>query len=884
MKTQLAAAWRALFRRNELYRDLDEEMRFHVEMEVEKNIRRGLPAEQARTEALRTFGAAARHQEECREASGTRWLEDFVQDARATFRGLRKNPGYAIAAAATLALGIGANVAVFSVVHAVFLQALPYGAGERLVRLRQDAPGIGIQDAGFSPPEIPEYAAQTRTLSAVAEYHSMFFILLGGAEPERLQTGVVSANFFDLMGVTPMLGRGFLPGEDAAGAEPVLILSYDFWQRHGSDTKILGRTFKMNDKIHTVVGVLPPMPAYPDANDLYMPSSDCPFRGSAAAAHNRGARMLTVFGRLRPGATRAAVNRDVDEIAGRLARAYPDAYPKPGSGFSVRGVPLADELTERARPTFVILLAVVGLVLLLACANVANLTLARQLRRSREMALRAALGAGRGRIVRQALTESGLLALIGGGLGILLAAGGLRLLVAFAARFTPRASEITIDSAVLLFALGLSLATGLVFGLLPALSGNRNLLTVLNDGGTRSSGGIRGRFLRQGLIVLQVAVSFMLLIGAGLMLRSLWKLQHVAVGFDAERVVTMRLSLNFSKYTNGEQRRSFQERLLPALTDQPGFSSVAIAGTLPLNQIGGPQNSFFEIEGQPAPSKDLRPQADFQQVSPEYFRTIRIPLVRGRAFAGSDLPDHPLVAVINQTMAEHLWRTEEPLGRRILVDGVKDWITVVGVVGDVRQYGLERKPEDQVYLALEQFPSLSGSILVRTTSDLDSVARLIRHTVHGLDPDQPVDRARTLEDVRSEAIASPRLTSILLSIFAALALLITSAGIAGVIAFSVGERTHEFGIRLALGAAPGSVLAMVMREGMALVAAGIALGLIGAHALARLMSGLLFEVDATDPPTFLAMSVVLAGVALLACLLPARRATSVDPTVALRNA
>jgi predicted permease len=547
-------------------------------------------------------------------------------------------------------------------------------------------------------------------------------------------------------------------------------------------------------------------------------------------------------------------------------------------------VPLSDELTDRARPTFLILLAVVGLVLLLACANVANLTLARQLRRSREMALRAALGAGRGRIVRQALTESGLLALIGGGLGILLAAGGLRLLVTFAARFTPRASEITIDGAVLLFALGLSLATGLAFGLLPALSGNRNLLALLNEGGTRSTGGVRGRVLRQGLIVVQVAVSFMLLIGAGLMLRSLWKLQHVAVGFDSERVVTMRLSLNFSKYTNGGERRVFHDRLLPELIGQPGFSSVAIAGTLPLNQNGGPQNSFFEIEGRPAPSKNLRPQADFQQVSPEYFRTIRIPLLRGRTFAGSDLPESPPVAVINQTMSEHLWKTGEPIGRRILVDGVKNWITVVGVVGDVRQYGLERKPEDQVYLALEQFPSLSGSILVRTTSDLDTVARRVRHTVHGLDPDQPVDRARTLEEVRSDAIASPRLTSILLSIFAALALLITSAGIAGVIAFSVGERTHEFGIRLALGAAPGSVLAMVMREGMVLVAAGIALGLIGAHALARLMSGLLFEVDATDPPTFLAMSVVLAGVALLACLLPARRATSVDPTVALRNA
>jgi len=883
MKARILAAFRSLFRKGRLEREMDEEMRFHVEMETQKQMQRGLSPEAARTRALQSFGGIQKNKEECREAGGTRWIETLFQDVRWALRALRKNPAYALSAAVTLALGIGANVAIFSVVHAVFLQALPYGGGERLVRLRQDAPAIGVEDASFSPLEVSDYATQTQTLSGVVEYHSMSFILLGGKEPERVQTGVVSANFFDVMGVRPLFGRTFARGEDAQGAEPVLLLSYNYWMDHqGGDPSAVGRSFKMNDKIHTVIGVLPPMPGYPDENDLFMPISACPFRGSAEMSNDRSHRMVTVFGRMKPGATTAAVDRDLQTIFGRLCRTYPDAYPTVNAGATVRGVPLSEELTRRARPTFLVLLAIVALVLLLTCANVANLTLARNLRRSREFAMRSALGASRRRLLRQILTESTVLGLLGGGLGLLMAAGGLRLLVAFAARFTPRAHEIRIDTPVLLFAFGVSILTGLLFGAIPAISGGKSILAGL-QAGARSTAAPGRHSLRQILIVVQVAVSFMLLICAGLMLRSFWKLQNVDLGFHTERILTTSISLNFSKYDDGPKRRAFFEQLLERLDGQPGVASVGLTGALPLNPDGGPANNRFELEGQPAPSDDLRPQADFLLASPKYFQTIGIPVIRGRGVAASDRPDNPQVAVINESIARHRWPNEDPLGKRISVDRGKTWITVVGVVGDVRQYGLNRAPDDQVYVTLSQFPILGGSLLVRTASDPLALTRLVKDAVHGIDPEQPVDHIRTLEQVKANALAAPRLTSILLSIFAVLALLITSAGIAGVIAFSVGERTQEFGVRLALGAEPRQVLGMVLRQGLTLVAVGLAIGFIGAHVLAGMMTRLLFEVRATDPPTFLAMSVVLAAVATAACFLPARRVTSVDPMVALRN-
>jgi predicted permease len=739
----------------------------------------------------------------------------------------------------------------------------------------------------FSPLDVADIAAQTRSLSGVVEYHSMWFVLLGRKEPERVQTGVVSASFFDLLGVRPILGRTFLPGEDKHGAEAVLVLSHAYWMRSfGGDPSIVGRVFRMNDRPHTVVGVLPPIPGYPDDNDLYMPVSACPFRSDPRMENDRGLGMLAVFGRLKPGVTLAAAHKDLDAVAAHWVHDYPKDYPS-SIGLKLAPLPLTDELTRSARPTFLILLATVGLVLLIACANVANLTLARLIRREREMALRSALGAGRGRLTRQLLTESILLALMGGGLGLVLAYGVHGLLVHFASRFTPRAAEITMSGPVLLFTLGVSLATGVAFGLMPAFSARRSLSAALQHGSDRASAAAGRLRLRSLLIVGQVAISFVLLIGAGLMLRTLWNLKNIDPGFRAERVLTSRLDLNFSKYTNADERRTFHDRLLERLANEPGVVTVALAGTFPLNDAGGPSNGRFRIEGRPPVSDLAMPRADLQRVSPDYFRTIGVPLLQGRAFERTDRPEAPRVAVVNRSFARRYWPGEDPIGRRIQIPNgppgtETPWTTIVGVVRDVRQYGLANPPTEQIFLPMAQYPGLGTNCLIRTSMAPLQMERQVRAAVHAVGPEQPVDRFRTLEQVREGTLDSPRLTALLLALFAALAVAITATGIAGVISFSVGQRIQEFGIRMALGAAPRAVLGMVLMQGLTLVGVGLGLGLTAALLLTRLMTGLLYDIAPTDPLTYLAVALLLFAAAALACFVPARRATAVDPMVALR--
>jgi len=886
---------RRLFTKKKVERELDEEMRFHVEMEVEKNLKRGLSHEEARRQAMQSFGGVEKFKDEVRDQSPARLLESLGQDLRYGFRALWKNPAFSIAAVLTLALGIGANTAIFSVVHGVLLQSLPYGGGERLVRLRADSPGANLENTGFSALNLADYRSQTRSFEGLSEYHSMWFVLLGGKEPVRVQTGVVSANFFDVLGVKPVLGRTFRTGEDAHGAEAVLVLSYAYWMRgFGGDPKVVGRVFQMNDRPHTVIGILPPIPGYPEENDVYMPVSACPFRSNPRVESNRGIRFFQVFGKLKPGVPLAAARADLATVTNRLQRAYPEAFPK--SEFIVTPVSLIDEMTRQARPTFLILLCTVGLVLLLACANVANLSLARLIRREREMALRSVLGADRKRLARQLLTESTVLGLAGGLVGLVLARAGLQLLVTFATRFTPRASEIRMDATVLVFTLAVSLMTGIALGLIPAVSRRKDLSASLSEGGERSTAGSTRHRIRNLLIVGQVAISFVLLIGAGLMVRTIWNLQRVDPGFQPERVLATRLDLNFTKYNTPDKVLAIHEQLVRRMQSEQGVVSVAISGSFPLNDLsGGPSTGQFQVEGIPVPNQDQAPRADFQQVSADYFRTIQVPLLRGRGFEARDrrppgLANGPntvvpnAVALINRTMANHFWPGKEAVGRRISFDQGESWVTIVGVVGDVRQYGLAAAPTDQIYLHDLQFPTLSSTLMVRAVTDPMSMSRIVTDTVHGLDPDQPVDRFRTLEQVRSNSIASPRLTALLLALFAALALVITATGISGVLAFSVSQRFHEFGIRMALGAAPSTVLRMVLRQGMGLVAIGLGIGLAGAFAFSRLLSGLLYGVSSTDPLTFAAVALVLLGVAATACFLPARRATGADPMHALRDA
>ena len=621
--------------------------------------------------------------------------DTLAQDIRYGARTLWRNPGYSLLVVVTLALGIGANTAIFSVVNGVLLQPLPYRNGHELVLARQEATRAGAENIPFSVKEIIDYRDQLQTLDGFVEYHGMSFTLLNRGEPDRVLTGVVSANFFDVLGVQPLFGRTFVDTDDDLGAQAVLMLSYPYWQqRFGGDPDIVGTVFEMNDQPHTVVGVLPPIPQYPRDNDVYMPTSACPFRarGEARMHENRTAfRGMTAFGRLRAGVTVEQFGTDLATVANRFQRDFPDTY-EPDSGYTAVTAPLTEELTSNARPMLLILLGTTSLVLLIACANVANLTLARMPGRARELALRSALGAGRGRILAQLLTETTLLALVGGALGLVLAWTGLDLLVSFAGLLTPRTSQIALDGGVLAFTLGLA-ATGLAFGIVPALSARANVATALKEGGAQTTDTGGAHWFRNLLTVAQVAVSFMLLIGAGLLLTSFYRLQQVDPGFTPENVLTAEMFPNWSKYRTPESRRQLFAGVLDRIESRPGVLSAAAASDVPLT--GQPaQQQAFEIEGRRYEDPDLRPELEVRVASPSYFETIGVGLLSGRAFTNLDDEEGLGVAIISRSLARRQWPDSDPVDRRVTLNDGRDWLTIVGVVGDVRYAGLDSDPPE----------------------------------------------------------------------------------------------------------------------------------------------------------------------------------------------
>ena len=805
-------------------------------------------------------------------------LAMFRQDAGFALRMMRKSPGFTLAAILTLGLGIGANSAIFSVVNAVLLKPLPYEHGDRLVVLQHR---MGMLNQGFSALDTSDYRTQSRALDGLVEYHNMNFILLGRSEPERVETGVVSWNYFEVFGIKPLFGRAFRPEDEQPGAPAVLMLSYEYWiKSFGGDPTVVNKTFTMNDKVHTVIGVLPPVPQYPNENDVYMPTTACPFRSSPSTVANRQARMVQVFGRMKPDMSVSQAQADLSGVAANLQKAYPKDYPE-GNNYSVKTTALEEALTHNARPTMLVLLAAAGFVLLIACANVANLNLSRMVRRERELAVRAALGAGRMRMFRQLLTESFLLAVIGGGLGLLFSWGALDLLVSFASRFTPRAREIHMDAWVLGFTFLVAVLTSVLSGTVPALASREAVVGSLKEGGAQSTIGRGKHRMRSLLIVGQVAVSFLLLIGAGLMLRSFVKLQHVDPGFQPENVLTMDISLDFVKYNTNDKQRAFFETLLDKVQTQAGVKSAAASMMIPFTS-GMTMTGDFQIEGQAPGSGQAMPKADFRIVSPSYFEALHIPILNGRGFMQTDRPGNPDVAVLNRSAALHLWGGKDPVGTRFSADGGKAWIQVVGVVGDIKQYGLDKDVVDEIYVPLAQNPMGQASLVIKTAVEPMSIARGVIELLHGVDPNQPAARVRSLEQVRAESVAAPRLTTSLLGLFALLALAIAATGIGGVMALAVGQRRHEIGVRMAIGARPGEILRMILGQGLALALVGVALGLFGALWLTRLLQQLLFEVTPTDPLTYVGVAVVLGLAALVACYVPARRASRVDPIIALR--
>jgi putative ABC transport system permease protein len=882
---KLTAIGRFLLNRKKIEHDMDAELRYHVERETEENIRRGMTPAEARRTALVYIGGIEQTKEECRDARAGRAWESTLQDIRYGFRVLRKNPGFTAIAILTLALGIGVNTAIFSVVYGVLIRPLPYQQGGQLVVLHQKATHAHLEDVPFAAKEIFDYRDTSHTLNGVVEHHSMVFLLLGKDFAERVQTAVVSANFFDVLGVRPMLGRTFVASDESHNADAVLILSYKYWkERHGGDPNIVGKVFQMNNRPHTVIGVLPPIPQYPSESDVYMPTSQCPTRSSAQFIQSRSNRMMTAFARLKPGVSLAQAQADLSTIAGRLERDYPETYRKE-LGYNIAAAPLQYDLTRGARPTFLVLLAASAFVLLIACANVANLLLARLLRLERELAVRTALGATKTRLLRQLLTESVLLSLAGGALGLALAPLTVNLLVSFAERFTTRAAEVRVDTPVLLFTLLVSMATALIFGLAPALSCSQQASDALRQGAGRATSSRSHQGLRSALVVAQVAVSFILLMGAGLMIRSFVQLQQVDPGFRPDHLLAMRLSYSFTSHSRPEDAQTLWDNLLPKIKALGGVESVGLTSNFPLNPGGiasGPGNNTFEIEGQPVPKGQLAPQVDITVSGDGYFETIRQPLIRGRTFTQRDTAKSLPVAVINQTMVQHRWQSTDPLGRRVTFDEGKTWVTIVGVVGDVREYGLDRPVEDEIYFPVRQQPFVNN-LIVRTAMDPMSIAPLIRRVIHEVDPHIAVDRTNSVANFRDYSMAPALVTTTLLGIFAGLALLISASGIAAVMALSVTQRTHELGIRLALGASRQSIVHMVVRHGLKLAFLGTALGIVGSIGVTRLLASLLYATSPTDVLTFAAVSAFFLAVAAMACFLPTRQVTAIDPVIALRQ-
>ena len=886
----------SLFRRERLEQELDAELRYHIDMLVEQNVAAGMSPAAARREALRVFGTVDGVKDDVRDKWLSRFVEVAVQDIRYGMRSLRRNPGFALVIIVTMALGIGANTAIFSVVNGVLLRPLPYKDGDKLVVLHQgQGDALGANDQGFSPKEMDDYR-QSRSLSDVVEFHNMFFNLLGRAEPERVSTGVVSANYFDVLGVKPIHGRTFVASDDAPGAPAVLVLSNGYWERSfGGDPGIVGKVFRMNDKPHMVVGVLPPVPQYPLEVDVYMPSSACPFRSNPKAIEQRQFRLLTAFARVKPEVTHDKAQADLDITFKQLQRTYKDDYPQ-GDDFHAVAVPLKTDLTSNFTSTLWILLGTAGFVLLIVCASIANLLLARMVRREREISLRAALGATRARLLRQLLTESLLLAVSGGVLGLVLSALSLRLLVRFAANYTPRAQEIGIDLNVLFFTLGVSVLTGLVFGSIPAFARRFDVASALRDGGTVTQSGQK---VRSALIVAQVSASFMLLIAAGLTLRSLVTVQRINPGIRTENLVSWRADMSFDKFPltmSGPERRAkvaaywteYEQRLRAI----PGVLEVGGGGTFPLNEID-PFPQRLVREGHPLPPGRQPPQIDVRFATSEYFKTLGQPIVNGRAFAPSDTLTAPGVAIVNQSAAKQFWPGEDPVGTRIAGNGPGQFRTIVGVVTDVRQQ-LDRPPKAEVYVPVAQTVNIGMTWVVHSRLPIDDATRQIKAVSHAHDSDLPVSSFRTLAEVRSEGLAPRRVIVSLIGVFGLLALIITATGIAGVIAFSVNQRTHEFGIRVALGAQRSRVLGLVLREGLVLVSIGLAIGLAGAYMLTKVVGAVVFEQQSTagltlligthptDAATYIGVATTLVLVAIAACLMPARRAATVNPMVALR--
>ncbi|MFZ0884007.1 MAG: ABC transporter permease [Candidatus Acidiferrales bacterium] len=884
--------WRANLRRSRAENEMDSELRFHLEARAADLERNGVSRQEALRRARLEFGGVDKTKEECREVRGTHLVETLLQDWRYGLRTMLRAPGFTATAVIVLALGIGANTAIFSVVNAVLLRPLPFDQPDRLVQLWHAPPQAsfpGIKEFAVSPANFIDWRNQSQAFDGMSAYGFGRYTLTGSGEPEAIRTFAGTIGLFSILRVRPLLGRDFRDDEYQPGHDHEVVLSYKLWRgRFGANPEIVGKNIELNGQAFAVIGVMGPGFGFPIGSDpaaepqMWKPLVWTDQERAVRDDHNFG-----VVARIRDGVSLQQAQAELDAISNRLALQYPAS----DKGWGAIVVPLRDDLVSDVRPALLILLGAVSLVLLIACANVASLILSRTFSRRKESAVRAALGATRLRLLQQAFAETLLLAIVGGALGLVFAHYGVILIVKFLAQRLPRSGEITLDGWVLAFTLGVSLLTGFAAGLLPALRmAKTDLNQALKQGLGRTAADSGGSRTRNVLVVSEVALSLMLLIGAGLLIRSLWVLRNTNPGFDADHLVTMAVSIPSTKFTEPMQQVSYFNRVLDGVRAVPGVQSAALIDSMPLSDDGSIQP--VAIEGHPVLAMADQPEVDVRLISTEYLSAMHISLLRGRDIDDTDVAGRPGAILISQSMAKLFWPHEDPIGKRLTLSFTPNMTrVVVGVVADVRLYALnESRPQPALYLPMAQLSvpkdeawhSFGMNLVVRTRQDPASVIPAVTGAVRNVDSDVPVLSVRTMDVAVSESLSPQRFSMLLLAAFAGLALLLAVVGIYGVMSYSVSRRAQEIGIRVALGATRKDVLMLVVRHGLLLALTGSAIGIVGALLLSRVIASQLYGVSPTDPVTFIAVSTLLTVVALAACYIPARRAMQVDPMVALK--
>ena len=812
----------------------------------------------------------------------------FSRDLQYAVRSLLRAPGFAIAVVLTLGLGIGANTAIFSVVRGVLLKPLPHRDGDRLMYLRQSANGPGQDNVLFSVPEILDFRNASKTMSGIAEYSQMTYTLEGEQDAVRMTVGLVTGNYFAVMGLRAQLGRTLDSRDDGKSVPPVMMLTHDYWMsRFGGDSGVVGTMARVDGRAVEIVGVIEPAPYFPNRIDAILNMVISEHHTSAMMEHGRTHRMTEMIARLDTGATVNQARAEIAAIRAVVQKDHPDAYD-PGSGYKVTLTPFHEVLGERARLTLWLLMGAAAFVMIISCANVANLTLMRSVRREHELVVRAALGAGTARLRRLLLAENLVLAFAGAVLGLIIARSGLALLVSFAERFSPRAGEIELDALVLGFTLALTLVVAVLLSFAPKLAKEGSLGAWITAGVTRVSGSLRRQRLQRSLVVAQIAVSVMLLAGAGLLTRTMMRLSQVDAGLNAQEVLTMEVPLSGGTRSDTAVKTLY-DRMRQELQSIPGVTDVGLGSVVPLRTSGFQLD--VKAEGRPIAPGQAQPTSEYRTASPEYFRASGIPILKGREFLSTDIGGAERVVILNKTLADELFPDRDPIGQRVAWTGdvlrfipvSGDWRTVVGVVADTKDGGLDAPARPALFQPFAQEVTFAGSLVVRASRDASSLAPAATRIVRGIAPSDPIENVLTVTQIRDQSVAPRRLNAALLSSFSILAVIIAAVGIAGVLAFSVSARTNEIGIRMSLGADSGQVLRMIIKEGGVLLGAGLVVGVIGALLASRLIQGLLFGIEPYDPVTLAVVAATMTIIGLVACWLPARRAARIDPAIAMRR-